>query len=69
MTDWYRLPHKTTLSLILVIARSSVVIKITAGKLVQLSIVTFSDVSINRLFKKLLIHRYHFRLSKRLSFT
>ncbi|XP_011880185.1 PREDICTED: odorant receptor 4-like [Vollenhovia emeryi] len=44
MTDWYRLPRKTALGLILVIARSSAVIKITAGKLVQLSIVTFSDV-------------------------
>lgn len=68
MTDWYRLPHKTALSLMLVIARSSVVIKITAGKLVQLSVVTFSDVSIDRLSKKFLIYRYHFRLSKRLSF-
>ncbi|KAL0117032.1 hypothetical protein PUN28_010120 [Cardiocondyla obscurior] len=45
MIDWYRLPHKTALGLILVIARSSAVIKITAGKLVQLSIATFSDVS------------------------
>lgn len=47
MTDWYRLPHKTALGLVLIIARSSAVIKITAGKLVQLSIVTFSDVSIH----------------------
>lgn len=47
MTDWYRLPRKTALGLILIISRSSVVIKITAGKLIQLSIATFSDVSIN----------------------
>ncbi|XP_018046440.1 PREDICTED: uncharacterized protein LOC108685935 [Atta colombica] len=46
MTDWYHLPHKTAMSLILIISRSSVVIKITAGKMVQLSLVTFSDVSI-----------------------
>lgn len=50
MTDWYRLPHKTALGLILIISRSSAVIKITAGKLIQLSIATFSDVSINEFF-------------------
>lgn len=50
MTDWYRLPRKTALSLILIISRSSSVIKITAGKLIQLSIATFSDVSINNFF-------------------
>ncbi|XP_012230139.1 odorant receptor 10-like isoform X2 [Linepithema humile] len=44
MIDWYRLPHKTALGLILIISRSSAVIKITAGKLIQLSIATFSDV-------------------------
>ncbi|RLU16226.1 ObirOr5-L22 [Ooceraea biroi] len=44
MTDWYYLPHKTARNLILIISRSNVVIKITAGKLVQLSIATFSDV-------------------------
>ncbi|CAL1689200.1 unnamed protein product [Lasius platythorax] len=44
MTDWYRLPHKTALGLILIISRSSAVIKITAGKFIQLSIATFSDV-------------------------
>ncbi|KAF3054507.1 Odorant receptor 365 [Nylanderia fulva] len=44
MTDWYRLPRKTALRLILIISRSSVVIKITAGILIQLSIATFSDV-------------------------
>ncbi|XP_014484209.1 PREDICTED: uncharacterized protein LOC106749352 [Dinoponera quadriceps] len=44
MTDWYRLPHKTALGLVLIISRSSAVIKITAGKLIQLSIATFSDV-------------------------
>ncbi|EZA52126.1 hypothetical protein X777_09138 [Ooceraea biroi] len=44
MTDWYNLPHKTALGLLLIIARSSNGIKITAGKLFQLSIATFSDV-------------------------
>ncbi|XP_071558277.1 odorant receptor 4-like [Temnothorax nylanderi] len=44
MTDWYNLHHKTALGLILIIARSSNVIKFTAGKLFQLSIATFGDV-------------------------
>ncbi|XP_011684390.1 PREDICTED: odorant receptor 63a-like [Wasmannia auropunctata] len=44
MIDWYELPHKTALGLILIIARSSNVIKMTAGKLFQLSIATFGDV-------------------------
>jgi len=46
-TNWYHLPHKTALGLVLIISRSSVVIKITAGKLIQLSLMTFGDVSIN----------------------
>jgi len=45
MTNWYRLPHKTARSLILIISRSSCVIKLTAGKLFHLSITTFGDVS------------------------
>lgn len=45
MTNWYELSHKTAISLVLIIARSSNVIKITAGKLFQLSIATFGDVS------------------------
>ncbi|XP_018318369.1 odorant receptor 82a [Mycetomoellerius zeteki] len=44
MTNWYRLPHKTARGLILIISRSSSVIKLTAGKLVHLSIATFGDV-------------------------
>lgn len=45
MINWYELPDKTALGLILIIARSCNVIKITAGKLFQLSIATFGDVS------------------------
>ncbi|XP_050481106.1 odorant receptor 4-like [Bombus huntii] len=44
MTEWYRLPHKTALGLVLVISRSSMVVKITAGKFVQISITTFGVV-------------------------
>ncbi|XP_011058410.1 PREDICTED: odorant receptor 82a-like [Acromyrmex echinatior] len=44
MTNWYCLPHKTARSLVLIISRSSNVIKLTAGKLFHLSIATFGDV-------------------------
>lgn len=44
MTDWYYLPDKTILDLTLIIARSSVVVQITAGKLIHMSIQTFTDV-------------------------
>ncbi|CAL7936660.1 unnamed protein product [Xylocopa violacea] len=44
MTEWYQLNHKTAIGLVMIILRSSTVIKITAGKLVHLSIATFGDV-------------------------
>ncbi|XP_077269675.1 odorant receptor 10-like [Temnothorax americanus] len=44
MTDWYELPHKIVLDLILIILRSRVVIKITAGKIFHMSIQTFGVV-------------------------
>ncbi|XP_046144071.1 odorant receptor 4-like [Osmia bicornis bicornis] len=44
MTEWYRLPHKTALGLVMIISRSSVVIKITAGKFIRISLATFGDV-------------------------
>jgi len=45
MTNWYLLPGKTAQGLILIILRSNAVLKITAGKIVQLSFSTFGDVS------------------------
>lgn len=45
MTNWYNLNPKTARGLVLIIARSGKVIKITAGKLFSLSIATFGDVS------------------------
>jgi len=45
MTNWYYLPHKTILSLMLIILRSRIVIKITAGKIFHMSIETFGVVS------------------------
>ncbi|XP_014487625.1 PREDICTED: odorant receptor 13a-like [Dinoponera quadriceps] len=44
MTNWYNLNQSTARGLVLVILRSSKLIKITAGKLFQLSIATFGDV-------------------------
>ncbi|XP_032669647.1 odorant receptor 82a-like [Odontomachus brunneus] len=44
MTNWYQLPRKTVLGLILIILRSSIVIKITAGKIFHMSIPTFGTV-------------------------
>ncbi|CAL7936656.1 unnamed protein product [Xylocopa violacea] len=44
MTNWYYLPDKLILDLILIIVRSNVVIDITAGKIVHLSIYTFGQV-------------------------
>jgi len=49
MTDWYQLPHKTVLDLILIILRSRIVIKITAGKIFHMSIQTFGVVSITKI--------------------
>lgn len=45
MTNWYYLPYKDILNLIQIILRSSMMIKITAGKLVHMSIFTFGNVS------------------------
>ncbi|XP_011148009.2 odorant receptor 82a-like [Harpegnathos saltator] len=44
MTNWYELDYKTARSFILIIVRSNNAIKITAGKLFNLSIATFGDV-------------------------
>lgn len=45
--DWYRIPHKTAHGLILIIAVSSVPIKITAGKFMDLSLYSFGAVSVS----------------------
>ncbi|XP_011684724.1 PREDICTED: odorant receptor 82a-like [Wasmannia auropunctata] len=44
MTNWYLLPGKTAQGFVLIILRSNATLKITAGKIVQLSFSTFSDV-------------------------
>ncbi|XP_014484222.1 PREDICTED: odorant receptor 4-like [Dinoponera quadriceps] len=42
--NWYRIPHKTARSLVLVIAVSSVPVKITAGKFLDLSFNSFGAI-------------------------
>lgn len=59
MTNWYNLHHKTARGLILIIARSSNVVKITAGKLIQLSIATFGDVSKYIECSRIRVSKYH----------
>ncbi|OAD55462.1 hypothetical protein WN48_04719 [Eufriesea mexicana] len=43
MTNWYQLPDKEILNLVMIISRSSMEIKITAGKLITLSVYTFAE--------------------------
>ncbi|XP_072745673.1 odorant receptor 10-like [Anoplolepis gracilipes] len=44
MTNWYLLPGNSALGFVLIILRSSVVVKITAGKMIELSLSTFGNV-------------------------
>ncbi|CAD1471970.1 unnamed protein product, partial [Heterotrigona itama] len=43
MIDWYRLPAKTVQDLILIIAMSNSPAKISAGRIVDLSLLTFGN--------------------------
>ena len=45
MIEWYRLPRKVSLSMIYVIRMSHNPAKLTAGKMIPLSMSTFSQVS------------------------
>jgi len=47
MTNWYLLRGNTAFGLVLIILKSNVVVKITAGKMIELSLSTFGDVSIH----------------------
>ncbi|XP_076276680.1 uncharacterized protein LOC143207290 [Lasioglossum baleicum] len=55
MTDWYCLPHRCILDLGMIIARSSVMIKITASKMFHMSIYTFGQVSMSCRWNKQII--------------
>lgn len=45
MIDWYRLPERKALALVLMIAMSNSSVKFTAGNFFELSLNTFGDVS------------------------
>lgn len=45
MIEWYRLPGRTALAVILMIAMSNSSVRLTAGNLIKLSISSFGDVS------------------------
>ena len=65
MTNWYHLPDKDILSMIMIISRSSVEVKMTAGKIIDMSVFTFASVryynSLNseKRFIRKNIHLYH----------
>ncbi|XP_043517130.1 odorant receptor 4-like [Frieseomelitta varia] len=44
MTNWYHLPDKNILSMIMIISRSSVEVKMTAGKIIDMSVFTFASI-------------------------
>lgn len=48
MTNWYLLPGNSALGFVLIILRSSIMVKITAGKMIELSLSTFGNVSIRK---------------------
>ena len=59
MTNWYRLPKKDILNLIMIITRSSVEYKITAGKIIDMSVITFGNVRLFlSIFKKIFLKKY-----------
>ncbi|KAG9435144.1 odorant receptor 4-like [Apis mellifera carnica] len=44
MTNWYQLHDKDILNLIMIIVRSSVEYKMTAGKIMDMSVITFGNI-------------------------
>jgi len=45
-TNWHRLPYKRARTLILIMAVSNIPAKISAGKMIEMSLPTFSNVSV-----------------------
>ena len=53
MTNWYQLSDKDILNLIMIMIRSGVEYKMTAGKIVNMSVITFGNVRLfSNFFKK-----------------
>ena len=44
LTNWYHLPDKEILNMIMIISRCNVEVKITAGKIITMSVYTFGSV-------------------------
>lgn len=48
MMNWYRLPGKTSLTIVMVMAAANFPRKMTAGRLMELSMSSFGAVSIEK---------------------
>lgn len=59
MIDWYRLPERKALALVLMIAMSNSSVKFTAGNLFELSLNTFGDVSSAQLLLNLSVNNIY----------
>lgn len=46
--NWYRLPGKTSLTIIMVIAMANIPRRMTAGRMIELSMSSFGAVSIQK---------------------
>lgn len=46
MADWHHLPDQDIINLIMIISRSSMEVKITAGKIIDMSVLTFANVRV-----------------------
>lgn len=75
MIDWYRLPWKDVRGLVLILAMSNSPNNLTAGYLIELSLTSFGDVSVELLKcilyllpRKYLVFLFH-RLSNHRSHT
>ena len=64
MIDWYRLPSKTTLGLILTISTAQRPATITAGRLVELSLSSFCSVSYSLQYFTFASRKYFERVVK-----
>lgn len=55
MTNWYELSNKDIFNLMMIISRSSISVNISAGKLIDMSVLTFGNVSFYFFIKKNII--------------
>lgn len=55
MTNWYELSNKDIFNLMMIISRSSISVNMSAGKLIDMSVLTFGNVSFYFFIKKNII--------------